>query len=196
VLGIEGGPLVSLARMPYDRKATGYSKRPSQPLAIDHAELCWPKPWDSHSFMARVRRASTLAFVSLGELPLRVICRHRRVWCPCPLLPRKPTSAGAACPRRDDASRVLRRAPHSVGRPIFPGEHIFSFGPACQSEQALQIRFMILSPTTRRSILLIRSERSTSAALMAAIVWRNVLTFDPNDTIPPSTTAIDPMAAT
>jgi len=101
VLGIEGGPLVSLARMPYDRKATGYSKRPSQPLAIDHAELCWPKPWDSHSFMARVRRASTLAFVSLGELPLRVICRHRRVWCPCPLLPRKPTSAGAACSRRE-----------------------------------------------------------------------------------------------
>jgi hypothetical protein len=31
---------------------------------------------------------------------------------------------------------------------------------------------------------------------MAAAVCRNVLTFDPNDTIPPSTTAIDPMAAT
>jgi len=28
---------------------------------------------------------------------------------------------------------------------------------------------------------------------MAAIVCRNVLTFDPSDTIPPSTTAIDPM---
>jgi hypothetical protein len=61
---------------------------------------------------------------------------------------------------------------------------------------ARQIRFIVLSPTTRRSILLIRSERSTSAALMAAVVCRNVLTFDPNDTIPPSTTAIDPMAAT
>jgi hypothetical protein len=57
-----------------------------------------------------------------------------------------------------------------------------------------QIRFMVLSPTTRRSILLIRSERSTSAALIAAIVSRNVLTFDPSDTIPPITTAIDPMA--
>ena len=54
----------------------------------------------------------------------------------------------------------------------------------------------LLSPTTRRSILLIRSERSTSAALMAAIVCRKVLTFDPSDTIPPSTTAIDPTAAT
>jgi hypothetical protein len=82
----------------------------------------------------------------------------------------------------------------SAGRS--PGEHIFSLCRACLNEQALQIRFMILSPTTRRSSLLIRSERSTSAALMAAIVWRNVLTFDPSDTIPPSTTAIDPMAAT
>ncbi len=54
----------------------------------------------------------------------------------------------------------------------------------------------VLSPTTRRSIALIRSERSTSAALMAAIVCRNVLTFDPSDTIPASTMAIDPMAAT
>jgi hypothetical protein len=52
------------------------------------------------------------------------------------------------------------------------------------------------SPTTRRSILSIRSERSISAALMAAIVCRNVLTFDPSDTTPPSTAAIDPMAAT
>jgi hypothetical protein len=55
---------------------------------------------------------------------------------------------------------------------------------------------MVLSPTTRRSILLIRSEPSTSAALIAAIVSRNVLTFDPSDTIPPSTMAIDPMAVT
>jgi hypothetical protein len=83
-----------------------------------------------------------------------------------------------------------------LSRIDFPSEHIFTFGRACLNEQALQIRFMILSPTTRRSSLLIRSERSTSAALMAAIVWRNVLTFDPSDTIPPSTTAIDPMAAT
>ena len=63
-------------------------------------------------------------------------------------------------------------------------------------EQARQIRFIVLSPTTRRSSLLIRSERSTSAALMATIVCRNVLTFDPSDTIPPSTMAIDPMVAT
>jgi hypothetical protein len=56
--------------------------------------------------------------------------------------------------------------------------------------------FHLLSPTTRRSILPIRSERSASAALMAAIVCCKVLTFDPSDTIPPSTTAIDPIAAT
>lgn len=54
----------------------------------------------------------------------------------------------------------------------------------------------LLSPTTRGSILLIRSERSASAAFIAAVVCRKVLTFDPNDTIPPSTTAIDPIAAT
>jgi hypothetical protein len=80
--------------------------------------------------------------------------------------------------------------------PIFSGEHIFGFGRVCLHEQARQISFIVPSPTTRRSILLIRFERSTSAALMAAIVCRNVLTFDPNDTIPPSTKAIDPMAAT
>ena len=81
-----------------------------------------------------------------------------------------------------------------VARYIFSGEHTFGFGRGCLHEQARQIRYIVLSPTTRRSILLIRSERSTSAALMAAIVCRNVLTFDPSDTIPPSTTAIDPMA--
>jgi hypothetical protein len=54
----------------------------------------------------------------------------------------------------------------------------------------------LLSPTTRGSILLIRSERSVSAALIAAIVCCKVLTFDPSDTTPPSTTAIDPSAAT
>jgi hypothetical protein len=45
-------------------------------------------------------------------------------------------------------------------------------------------------------MLPISSERSASAALMAAVVCRNVLMFDPSDTIPPSTAAIDPMAAT
>ena len=45
-------------------------------------------------------------------------------------------------------------------------------------------------------MLPIRSERSASAALIAAIVGRNVLRFDPSDTIPPSIAAIDPMAAT
>jgi hypothetical protein len=54
----------------------------------------------------------------------------------------------------------------------------------------------LLSATTRRSILLIRSERSASAALIAAIVCCKVLIFDPRDTIPPSTTAIDPIATT
>src|SRR5258707_14432552 len=47
----------------------------------------------------------------------------------------------------------------------------------------------LLSPTTRRSILLIRSERSASAALIAAIVCCKVPTFDPSDTIPPSAIA-------
>jgi hypothetical protein len=54
----------------------------------------------------------------------------------------------------------------------------------------------LLSPTTRRWILLIRSERSVSAVLIAASVCCKVLRFDPSDTIPPSTTAIDPIAAT
>ena len=54
----------------------------------------------------------------------------------------------------------------------------------------------LLPPTTRRSIVLIRSERSASAARISAIVCCNVLTFDPSDTIPPSTTAIDPITAT
>jgi hypothetical protein len=54
----------------------------------------------------------------------------------------------------------------------------------------------LLSPTTRRSILPIRSERSASAALIAVVVCCKVLTFDPSDTIPPSTTATDPIAAT
>jgi hypothetical protein len=56
--------------------------------------------------------------------------------------------------------------------------------------------FHVPSPTNRRSILLIRSERRFSAALISAIVSCKVLTFDPSDTIPPITTAIDPMAVT
>src|SRR6266851_5639947 len=96
-------------------------------------------------------------------------------------------------PRRMSAE--MTQIEFFVARYIFSGEHTFGFGRGCLHEQARQIRFIVLSPTTRRSILLIRSERSTSAALMAAIVCRNVLTFDPSDTIPPSTTAIDPMAA-
>ena len=62
-------------------------------------------------------------------------------------------------------------------------------------EQARQLSFMGLSPTIRKSILLIRSERSASAALMASVVCRNVLTFDPSDTMPPSTAAIEPRAS-
>jgi len=50
------------------------------------------------------------------------------------------------------------------------------------------------SPTRRRSIPSISCERSPSAAAMAAIVCCNVLTFDPSDTMPPSTAAIAPMA--
>ncbi|WOH54118.1 hypothetical protein [Bradyrhizobium sp. sBnM-33] len=62
--------------------------------------------------------------------------------------------------------------------------------------QAPRIHFIVVSPTTRSSILLMRSDRRTSAALMATIAFRNVPTFDPSDTIPPSTMTIDPMAAT
>jgi len=47
----------------------------------------------------------------------------------------------------------------------------------------------------RRSILPINSERRASAAPMALSVWRKVLTFEPSETIPPSTKAIDPSAA-
>src|SRR5260370_12209334 len=76
------------------------------------------------------------------------ICSHRRTPCPCLLLPRKQTSAGAACTHPED---VLRRAPP-------------------------QNPFIVLSPTTRRSILLITSEPSTSAALIAATVSPHLLT--------------------
>src|SRR5258708_33140032 len=67
------------------------------------------------------------------------ICSHRRTPCPCLLLPRKQTSAGAA-------------RPHPQDDPPPPPP---------------QNRFMGLSPTTPRSIPLIRSQRSTSAALLA-----------------------------
>ena len=105
-------------------------------------------------------------------------------------------TAGPYCRHRPrHMSAEMTQIEFFVARYIFSGEHTFGFGRGCLHEQARQIRYIVLSPTTRRSILLIRSERSTSAALMAAIVCRNVLTFDPSDTIPPSTTAIDPMAA-
>src|SRR4030081_2808736 len=54
----------------------------------------------------------------------------------------------------------------------------------------------LLPPTTRRSIGLIKSEPHALGARISAIVCCNVLTFDPSDTIPPSTTAIDPITAT
>src|SRR6202795_4411955 len=59
------------------------------------------------------------------------ICSHWLVSCPCQLSPRRQTSAGRACTHRED---VLRRA-------------------------LRQSRFIVPSPTNRRSILLIRSER-------------------------------------
>jgi hypothetical protein len=52
------------------------------------------------------------------------------------------------------------------------------------------------SPTKRRSILPISSARNLSAAAIAAMVCRNVLTFDPSETMPPSTAAIAPRATT
>ena len=67
--------------------------------------------------------------------------------------------------------------------------------PTALREAARQFSFIGASPTTRRSIRLIRSERSVSAALMASVVCRNVLTFDPSETMPPSTAAIEPSAA-
>jgi hypothetical protein len=57
-----------------------------------------------------------------------------------------------------------------------------------------QISFMVLSLTNWRSIMPIRSERCASASAIAAIVCRKVETFDPSDTMPPSTAAIDPRA--
>jgi hypothetical protein len=123
-----------------------------------------------------------------------VICRHR--WASCPCSPYLESRHRPGCMPAD-----MTQTEFFVARYIAPAGPIcfrrtyLRFGRARLHEQAPQIRFMVLSPTTRRSILLIRSERSASAALMAAIVCRNVLTFDPSDTIPPSTTAIDPMAA-
>lgn len=45
-------------------------------------------------------------------------------------------------------------------------------------------------------MLPIRSERNVSAAAVAAMVCRKVLTFDPSETMPPSTAAIVPRTTT
>ena len=47
---------------------------------------------------------------------------------------------------------------------------------------------------SRVRVLHLSRNYGQTAALMAAIVCCKVLTFDPSDTIPPSTAAIDPMA--
>ena len=116
---------------------------------------------------------------------------------------RRPSSFGSkfqtetlpkTCSKIPRIGPAPRRAPHGVGRPDLLRRTSSALAARACTGKARQIT--VLSPTTRRSILLISFERSTSAALMAAIVCRNVLTFDPNDTIPPSTTAIDPMVAT
>ncbi len=51
------------------------------------------------------------------------------------------------------------------------------------------------SVTTLRSMLPINAARRASAALIASSVCRSVETFEPSETIPPSTSAIDPRAA-
>lgn len=107
--------------------------------------------------------------------------------------PNAVTSAVVLLPGADDRSQA------PVSRHLQPPAGILPLSPLNQAPagagRALrQSRFKVPSPTNRRSILLIRPERRISAALIAAIVSRNVLTFDPSDTIPPITTAIDPKA--
>src|SRR5713226_6590876 len=96
-------------------------------------------------------------------------------------------------PRRMSAE--MTQIEFFVARYIFSGEHTFGFGRGCLHEQARQIRFIVLSPTTRRSILLIRSERSSSPTIMPTFLGLNALTFHPHNTIPPSTTPIYHMPA-
>src|SRR6266568_7325207 len=116
--------------------------------------------------------------------------------------PSRPTSRGFLPWRFADAGPGVRGA-------VIMGRHPKTFTKAdirLRSMPSLDVTFFVvatsnpfhshLSPTTRRSILLIRSERSASAALIAAIVCCKVLAFDPSDTIPPNTTAIDPISAT
>ncbi len=116
--------------------------------------------------------------------------------------PSRPTSRGFLPWRFADAGPGVRGA-------VIMGRHPKTFTKAdirLRSMPSPDVTFFVvatsnpfhshLSPTTRRSILLIRSERSASAALIAAIVCCKVLAFDPSDTIPPNTTAIDPISAT
>jgi hypothetical protein len=97
--------------------------------------------------------------------------------------------------RREDGSTALMLDRERVNRARLP-RPMFLPTPPRYLSPLRQIRFIVASPTSRRLILLISSERSASAVVIAAIVCRKVLAFDPSDTIPPSTKAIDPMAAT
>ena len=124
-----------------------------------------------------------------------------------PALASSPTAARSWRPSRPDRGRQSfvgwAKAHRAVPTILCEGEnggHASLCPPYAPThrprEHARHLSFMGLSPTTRRSIRLIRSERSASAALMASVVCRNVLTFDPSDTMPPSTAAIEPRAAT
>ena len=65
----------------------------------------------------------------------------------------------------------------------------------CAGKAVHHTSFSGASATTQRSIRPISAERRASAALMASSVCRSVLTFEPSETIPPSTSAMEPSAA-
>src|SRR5260370_21275814 len=93
-----------------------------------------------------------------------------------------------------NSSVCLRHNMSEVGQTRTSAADLTTSALPPKTHIARQIGFIVRSPTTRRSILLIRSEPSTSAALMAAGLSGHGLTFYPNDTAPPRLIATGPMA--
>ena len=116
------------------------------------------------------------------------------------IMPVAITGRDSTAPAVSRHARPHRQAEHNVRgarrRSILCEPHMPSLDVRFFAAATSNPFHSLLSPTTRRSILLIRSERSASAALTASIVCCSVLAFDPSNTIPPSTAAIDPIAAT